>query len=167
MKPTLDNILDEVTNAFEVNKEDFYARIDTRERLVVEIKQVVCYLGQKFGYSQSVIGKFLGIDHSSVCYNKKTAQDICDTDGEYASRVNKAWNALDEIVKKQKEYTINGWVTRDKHDNSLVFYIKRKPERIDDVWLAFGECYPIPKEACPNITWDNSPRECEITLKIK
>lgn len=169
MKPSIEQVFAIALECCGVGEEEYASIANTRERKAVEVRQVCCLLGQRVGHSQSTIGRFLGIDHSTVCHNKRTAQDLCDTDGAYASRVIRAVDALDNIAKRIKECVINGWVSRDK-DGGLTLF-SEKPNR--DVFQQ-GEgfwCGDCPRELdptlFPQITWYSEPVECEMTLRLK
>lgn len=166
ISPSLDQIFNTALSCFDVSLEEYNSEKDTRSLTAITIRQVVCYLGQRFGYSQSVIGKYLGIDHSTVCYNKKVAKDLCDTEVEYASNMIMAIDKLDGFVKKLIQYDINGWVARDE-DNALNFYVRQKPIRVNGFWMSDAYYYSLPQEAYPSITYESEPHACTMTLKLK
>lgn len=59
------------------------------------------------------------------------------------------------------------WVARDK--NYCLFLYEEKPhlETYDNIneWVSDGNCYVFDGNLFPDITFENSPREIEITLK--
>ncbi|WP_290437781.1 hypothetical protein [Muribaculum intestinale] len=77
---------------------------------------------------------------------------------------------LDFKVEEAEEVTIDGWVARNK-DNSLYLF-KAEPwynsprGYWDDHLMSIG-CFSIPSESFPHITFDNSPIEITLTLKLK
>lgn len=166
IKPSLDQIFDTALSCFGISEDEYNSEKDTRSLKAITIRQAMCYLGQNYGYSQSVVGKYLGIDHSTVCYNKKVAQDLCDTENEYASNMMRALSHLDSIVKVHKEYSIKGFVARDK-DGFLNFYAYEKPIRCSGMWLTNTVSYPLPEEAYPLVTYDCEPHACTMTFKLK
>lgn len=77
---------------------------------------------------------------------------------------------LDLNVEESEEAPIDGWVARNK-DNSLYLF-KAEPwynsprGYWDDHLMSIG-CFSIPSESFPHITFDNSPIEITLTLKLK
>ena len=168
MKPTLNQIFDEVLKAFHTTQEEYDAISNTRQREGVEIRQVFCYLGQVYGYPQRMIGEYVGLDHSTVHHNRMVAQDLIDTDREFASKVSEANSVLKSIADDIGDYTIEGWVARDKEGNFLNFFTDKKPVAIYDMWfIDEGYCYSLPEKAFPLLTFENSPKKCSLTLNLK
>ena len=127
MKPTLNDIFDEVLKAFHLSQEEYEMASNTRQRRVIEIRQAFCYLGQAYGYPQRMIGEYVGLDHSTVHHNREVAKDLIDTDKEFASKVSEAHTVLKSIADDSAQYTIEGWVARDKEGNFLNFFTDKKP----------------------------------------
>lgn len=94
MRPTLTQILDEVLLANEMSKEYYEENKKSRMRKIVTIRQVFSLVGQDYGYTQCQIGGFLGLDHSSIHYNKKIAKQYCDCEKEYSAMVTKVFARL-------------------------------------------------------------------------
>lgn len=169
MKLPLNTILGKTLEVFGLTAKEYKAISNSRERLAIEVKQAVCYLAQKFGHAQNAIGIFLGLDHSTVHHNKKTAQDICDYDVEYANRLMRIWNILEDLEKKANEIIINGYISRDERGDLTLW--SEEPSRDsfangEGFW--FGES---PRELdptfYPHITWESEPQACEIKIILK
>lgn len=94
MRPTLMQILEAICEVKEVDKYVFLQNKKSRVSHIQEVKQLICLLGQREGYSQNEVGRFLNIDHSTVCLNKKRAEGYCSYDKEYASDIDKIQEAL-------------------------------------------------------------------------
>lgn len=54
-------------------------RVDTRKKEFIIHKTAFCLIAYEQGYSKSVIGRYLGRDHSSVINLLKSAEDYIDT----------------------------------------------------------------------------------------
>ena len=166
IKPSLDYIFETALSCFGISEEEYNKEKDTRSLIAITVRQAVCLLGQCFGHSQSSIGKFLEIDHSTVCYNKKIAQDLCDTEADYARNMMLAIDKLESNMNKLSEYNIHGWVARDE-DNELNFYMRHEPIRASGYWISSDFKCLIPEDAYPNITFECEPQKCVMTLKLK
>lgn len=58
------------------------------------------------------------------------------------------------------------WIARDKQGILLLF--RDKPRRVLEMFCGsngHGYMCRLPNEMFPNVTWDNSPFEVELTLK--
>lgn len=67
-----------------------------------------------------------------------------------------------------QEYTIKGWVARDKEADELILVLgKEKPSRMETYWFAgFSWGYtPIHDDIFPELTWESEPVEVELTIK--
>lgn len=169
MKPSLESILDVVLESFDV-KRDFYETISkTRVRLAVDIRQAICYLGQRFSHSQNTIGKFLNINHSTVCCNRVVVTDRCSIDEEFANKIYKSLDILQRLEQRQSFCFINGWITRDENGDLTLF--SEKPDRdryVSGEGFWYGECpRELDPSLFPQITWDDEPKECKITLTLE
>jgi hypothetical protein len=82
-------ILEAICDVKDIDKDVFLRNKKSRVSHIQEVKQLACLLGQREGYSQEEIGRFLNLDHSTVCLNKKRAEGYCSYDKEYASDVYK------------------------------------------------------------------------------
>lgn len=170
MEISLNIILDVVLESFEVEKDVYESISNTRERQAVDIKQAICYLGQRFGHSQHAIGKFLNIDHSTVCHNKKKAIEFCDIDVEYANKIAKALVSLENIMGINDEIICYGWITRDENGD-LTLWDENRPERDtfqDGEGFWYGECpRELDPSLFPQVTWEKEPTACKIVVTLK
>ena len=172
MKPTLDDIFYAVLEAFDIDDETYRNIKDSRENLAVSVRQVVCWIGQNtYGYTQNAIGLYLGLNHSTVCHNKKKAQDYMSYDSSYKICVNKALSILSakEEEEGQKEYSVSGWIVRDENGELTVFSDKPMRKTFSggkSFW--YGE-EPVELDISlfPQITCESEPQECEMTLRLK
>ena len=170
MKITLNDIFYATLEAWDTDEETYRNIKDSRERLALSIRQVVCWIGQGYGYSQPQIGQYLGITHSTVCHNKKICEDYMTYDARYKSIVNKAVELLCEKEGICIGATISGFVSRDE-DGELTLWNETPPVRefySNGVGFWCGEC---PRELeptlFPQITWETGPQECEIKITLK
>ena len=172
MKPTLDDIFYAVLESFDIDDETNLNIKDSRENLAVSVRQVVCWIGQNtYGYTQNAIGLYLGLNHSTVCHNKKKAQDYMSYDSSYKICVNKALSILSakEEEEGQKEYSVSGWIVRDEDGELTVFSDKPMRKTFSggkSFW--YGE-EPIGLDISlfPQITCESEPQECEMILRLK
>ena len=172
MKPTLDDIFYAVLEAFDIDDETYRNIKDSRENLAVSVRQVVCWIGQNtYGYTQNAIGLYLGLNHSTVCHNKKKAQDYMSYDSSYKICVNKALSILSakEEEEGQKEYSVSGWIVRDENGELTVFSDKPMRKTFSggkSFW--YGE-EPVELDISlfPQITCESEPQECEMILRLK
>ena len=138
----------------------------------MSVRQVVCWIGQNtYGYTQNAIGLYLGLNHSTVCHNKKKAQDYMSYDSSYKICVNKALSILSakEEEEGQKEYSVSGWIVRDEDGELTVFSDKPMRKTFSggkSFW--YGE-EPIGLDISlfPQITCESEPQECEMILRLK
>lgn len=171
MKPTLDDIFYASLEAWDTDEETYRNLKYSREALAVNIRQFICWLAQRNEYSLHEIGQYLGIDHSTVHYNKKKVEDYLSYDTEYISLLNKAMETIDKSKEdiKVKEITIDGYITRDE-DGELTLWegepIREKFSDGNGYW-----CGESPRDLDPTlfpwITWSTKPQPCEIIVKIK
>ena len=172
MKPTLDDIFHAVLEAFNIDDETYRNIKESRVPLAMSVRQVICWIGQNtYGYTQNAIGLYLGLNHSTVCHNKKKAQDYMSYDSSYKTCVNKALSILSakEEEEGQKEYSVSGWIVRDEDGELTVFSDKPMRKTFSggkSFW--YGE-EPIGLDISlfPQITCESEPQECEMTLRLK
>ena len=172
MKPTLDDIFHAVLEAFDIDDETYRNIKESRVPLAMSVRQVVCWIGQNtYGYTQNEMGLYLGLNHSTVCHNKKKAQDYMSYDSSYKTCVNKALSILSTKEKEegQKEYSVSGWIVRDEDGELTVFSDKPMRKTFSggkSFW--YGE-EPIGLDISlfPQITCESEPQECEMTLRLK
>ena len=172
MKPTLDDIFYAVLEAFDIDDETYRNIKDSRENLAVSVRQVVCWIGQNtYGYTQNAIGLYLGLNHSTVCHNKKKAQDYMSYDSSYKICVNKALSILSakEEEEGQKEYSVSGWIVRDEDGELTVFSDKPMRKTFSggkSFWYG-EETIGLDISLFPQITCESEPQECEMILRLK
>ena len=172
MRPTLDDIFHAVLEAFDIDDETYRNIKESRVPLAMSVRQVICWIGQNtYGYTQNAIGLYLGLNHSTVCHNKKKAQDYMSYDSSYKTCVNKALSILSakEEEEGQKEYSVSGWIVRDEDGELTVFSDKPMRKTFSggkSFW--YGE-EPIGLDISlfPQITCESEPQECEMTLRLK
>ena len=172
MKPTLDDIFHAVLEAFDIDDETYRNIKESRVPLAMSVRQVICWIGQNtYGYTQNEMGLYLGLNHSTVCHNKKKAQDYMSYDSSYKTCVNKALSILSAKEEKegQKEYSVSGWIVRDEDGELTVFSDKPMRKTFSggkSFW--YGE-EPVGLDISlfPQITCESEPQECEMTLRLK
>lgn len=169
MKPTLEQILDTTLYILDLDKEYFLANKGCRRLEILEVKQMVSFVGQKYKYSQPIIGRFLGIDHSTICTHRKNASFYYDYDKRFARKIDLILDALKKYT--ESEVTLNGWVARSENFNEcLQFFTEEIPTRNQEykIWQpSEGMVYDIPKQAFQFLTWKDEPIKCEITIRLK
>ena len=172
MKPTLDDIFHAVLEAFDIDDETYRNIKESRVPLAMSVRQVFCWIGQKtYGYTQNEMGLYLGLNHSTVCHNKKKAQDYMSYDSSYKTCVNKALSILSakEEEEGQKEYSVSGWIVRDEDGELTVFSDKpiRKTFSGGKSFWYGEEPVGLDISLFPQITCESEPQECEMTLRLK
>lgn len=169
MKPTLEQILDTTLKILDLDKEYFLANKNYRMLEIIEVKQIVSFVGQQYEHSQPTIGRFLGIDHSSVCNHKKNATFYYYYDKRFAGKIDRILDALK--MYEESEVTLKGWVARSENFNScLQFFTGEIPIRNQEykIWQPNeGVVYDIPNHVFQFLTWENEPIESEITIRLK
>ena len=172
MRPTLDDIFHAVLEAFDIDDETYRNIKESRVRLAMSVRQVICWIGQNtYGYTQNEMGLYLGLNHSTVCHNKKKAQDYMSYDSSYKTCVNKALSILSakEEEEGQKEYSVSGWIVRDEDGELTVFSDKpiRKTFSGGKSFWYGEEPVGLDISLFPQITCESEPQECEMTLRLK
>lgn len=169
MNPTLEQILDTTLRILDLDKEYFLSNKGYRRLEIIDVKQIISFIGQQYGYSQTEIGSFLGIDHSTVCNNRKKASFFYSYDKRFARKVNLILDALKKY--KESEVTLKGWVARSENFNGcLQFFTEEIPIRNQEykIWQPNeGMVYDIPNHAFQFLTWEDEPIGCEITIRLK
>lgn len=169
MIPTLEQILDTTLEVLGIERSAFEKSKRTRSAFAVKVRQIVCYVGQEYGHTQCGIGDFLGLDHSTVHHNKETAKDYATFENDYANVIEQVLLKLGEVKSIRKVAKVMGFVVRDE-DGSMFFCEGGKPVRSEEekIWLVEdGMAYSIASEYFPQVTWDDEPIECQITLRLK
>lgn len=90
--------------------------------------------------------------------------------------MNQFYQASDLDFNLDADTVIQGWVCRDKKDNTLNLHAE-KPYRArsgydlseePDWWESDSASFlPLDKSIFPDLTWDSEPLEVEITIKRK
>ncbi len=94
MRPTLTQILDAICENKGIDRNFVLVNKWSRKANIQEVKQLVCLIGQNFGYHQEYIGAFLGLSHSTVYCNKRRAEGYVEYDCEYAKQYNEIMETL-------------------------------------------------------------------------
>ena len=116
-------------------------------------------------------GKVIEVD-STPYFNMKTDEEYrrCLFDGKHYKL-----SDLDFNVEEAEEVTIDGWVARDDEDvigESGLYLYPMKPFRKEH-WFAlpkdteYNAAMRLDVGIFPNLTFENSPMEVEITIKPK
>lgn len=172
MRPTLDDIFHAVLEALDIDDETYRNIKESRVPLAMSVRQVICWIGQNaYGYTQNEMGLYLGLNHSTVCHNKKKAQDYMSYDSSYKTCVNKALSILSakEEEEGQKEYSVSGWIVRDEDGELTVFSDKpiRKTFSGGKSFWYGEEPVGLDISLFPQITCESEPQECEMTIRLK
>lgn len=65
------------------------------------------------------------------------------------------------------EYTINGYIARDKNGNLYIYDKLPKRDRANGIWQVnekFDKFYQLPKDWFPEITWSSEPLLVDVTF---
>lgn len=163
MNPTLYDILYATLDVLNIKKEDFKRARKSRLSYVVEAKQVFCFVAQHFGYSQQSLSDFLGLNHSTIVHNQKRAYERYTLEKGYANKVCSVFGRFERV---RKWHLIEGWVARDKEDDTLNFFTER-PEIFEGIWVSEHPSYSVPEGFFPQLSFADSPQRCEMTLRLK
>lgn len=163
MKPTLREILDATLVELDMPYERYKRVKGSRLMKVVEVRQIVCYVGVHYGYRQYEIAYFLNIDISSVHHHKKNSEGYCSYDKSFA---NKVYSVMSHFEKVRFYHRENGYIARDKEDFTLTFF-REKPTESDGVWTSDKYSYSLPKDYFPQVSYEDSPISCELTLRLR
>lgn len=164
MKPSLEDILNETLKVLNMTKENYRAIRKSRLARVVEVRQIVSYIATRYGYSQHKIGTLLAIKPCTVNYHNQLIEGYLSYDKELSIKIDKVMSNFEEVFFYHR---LNGWIAREKEDGKLSFF-SDKPEDIDGTWYREGGLtYSLPKSYFPQVRYEDSPRNCEITLRLK
>ena len=164
MKPTLQTILNETLLVEKMTKENYRATRKTKLQRAIEVKQIICYVGTRYGYTNYQIAKFLGIDHSTVCHHNSTAEGYFSYDKNFSHKVNMVMSKFEKVCFYHK---LNGYIARER-DSQKLYFFSETPKDIDGVWQHdSAQTYELFEEYFPQISYRDSPRSCELTLRIK
>lgn len=163
MKPTLREILDETLKVVKMTPENYRAIRKSRLARAVEVRQLVSYVGTRYGHSQHQIAELFGIASSGVCHHNKQAEGHYSYDRNFSNKVDIIMSNFEKVSFYHK---MLGWVAREKESGELTFF-SDKPQGIDGMWHQDCIAYGLPKGYFPQVTYEDSPRSCEITLRLK
>lgn len=164
MKPTLGEVLNATLNVLNITKENYRVIRKSRLAKAVKVRQLVSYIGTRYGYSQHQIGELLAIKPCTVSYHNQLIEGYLSYDKELSLEIDKVLSTFEEVFFYHR---LNGWIARDKEDENLSFF-SDKPENIDGTWHREGGLtYNLPKSYFPQVRYEDSPRNCEITFRLK
>lgn len=61
--------------------------------------------------------------------------------------------------------TTKAWIARDEDGRLCIYEIK--PTKKNTYYARGGYWFPLERRMFPDLTFENSPKECEIAIKIK
>lgn len=163
MKPTLREILDATLKVVKMTPENYRAIRKSRLARAVEVRQLVCYVGTRYGHTQQQMAELLGIGHSTIKYHNEQAEGHRSYDKEFCNKLDLIMENFEEVSLYHK---MLGWVAREKESGELTFF-SDKPIDVDGMWHQGCLAYGLPKGYFPQVTYEDSPRSCEITLRLK
>lgn len=79
----------------------------------------------------------------------------------------------DRHPAKKQAVTIEAWVARDSRidigKNTDLFFGKEYPilNKMVGTWGGMEEYYPLPKDALPEVTFENSPKKVKVTIEME
>lgn len=79
----------------------------------------------------------------------------------------------DEHPAKKQTVTIDAWVARDSRKdigkNTDLFFGKEYPilNKMVGTWGGMEEFYPLPQDALPSVTFENSPKKVKVTIELE
>lgn len=72
---------------------------------------------------------------------------------------------------KRQTATIDAWVARNKcidnYQNTNLFLGKERPTLYNTIWCSMEEYYPLPQDALPFVTFENSPKKVKVTIDLE
>ena len=164
MKPALEEVLNATLEVLNMTKENYRAIRKSRLARIVEVRQLVSYIGTRYGYSQHKIGELLSIKPCTVLYHNNSVEGYLGYDKELSAKIDRVMSNFEEVFFFHR---LNGWIARDKEDENLSFF-SDKPENIEGAWHGKGSLtYDLPKSYFPQVRYEDSPRNCEITFRLK
>ena len=78
-----------------------------------------------------------------------------------------------EHPAKKQTVTIDAWVARDSRKdigkNTDLFFGKEYPilNKMVGTWCGMEEFYPLPQDALPSVTFENSPKKVKVTIELE
>jgi hypothetical protein len=163
MKPTLNEILEATLSELNISLEEYKRIRKSRIAKAVMVRQIVSYIGVRYGYTQHGIADFLKTNHSSVHYHKELAKDFYTNEKGFADKIDKVLSNFEDVSVSQ---WVKGWVARDK-DGSISFF-SLKPREEQGKWsIERGITSELPITHFTQVTFEDSPRCCEMTLRLR
>ena len=164
MKPTLREVLDCTLSVLNMTKENYRAIRKSRLARIVEARQIVCFVGTRYGYSQHQIGELLSIKPCTVLYHNNSVEGYLGYDKELSAKIDRVMSNFEEVLFYHR---LNGWIARGKDNKNLSFF-SDKPEDTNGTWHR-EDCfkYDLPISYFPQVRYEDSPRNCEITFRLK
>lgn len=92
--------------------------------------------------------------------------DADDIKYAYKQAYSDGYTACEQSKDDSEAPLIQGWVARDRDDNSLWMYTE-KPLRDGNVMWYGKEPIALPTDFFPFLTWSDEPIECEFLIKPK
>lgn len=163
--PTLEEIESITLEVLGISEENFIMDKYSRKRCIIDAKHILSLISQEFGYSQYEIGDFLDMNHSSICYHGKKAKDYEKYDKEFSKIIQTVREKVSELDEYYGEKLLTGYIARDKNEE-LHFFLNKKPIMEEDKWESDYISYSLPTFLFPNISWDKSLKECELSIKL-
>lgn len=168
MKPIFKDIYIATLKALNVKPDIYEQAKKSRRGLIIMVKRTLCYVCRQVGFLSHETASYVGLDESSVRYHIGNAKKKLSIDSNYANLVD---GILSQFGFSSKQYEYLGWLTRDTEEQGEYLYltIGEKPIRdtFSKIWIVDeGMMIDLPKSAYPNITWENSPQECKMTLRL-
>lgn len=163
MKPTLKEILEATLEESNMSFDQYKSIRKSRLANIVKIRQVVSYIAVRYGYTQYSIADFLKINHTTVIYHKEMAEDYYMYEKDFAKLVDRVLTRFEDV--KVMQY-VRGWVARSKDGETVRFFTSHPIKKGDD-WTSHSLSYDLPKNYFPQVTYEDSPRSCGMTLRLK
>lgn len=90
---------------------------------------------------------------------------------EFIAGFNAGEKYANEHPAKKQTVTIDAWVARNKHidadSNTDLVLGKERPTLNYNTWCSMEEYFPLPQDAFPNITFENSPQKVKVTIELE
>ena len=77
------------------------------------------------------------------------------------------------LISMKQTVTIDAWVARDSRKdigkNTDLFFGKEYPilNKMVGTWGGMEEFYPLPQDALPSVTFENSPKKVKVTIELE
>lgn len=107
-------------------------------------------------------------EHINNCLNRDVVERLLALSDFYAGA---KW--ADEHPAKKQTVTIDAWVARDSRKdigkNTDLFFGKEYPilNKMVGTWGGMEEFYPLPQDALPSVTFENSPKKVKVTIELE